>query len=433
VSRFWHPFSNLAATEREELILVRGEGASVEDADGNRYFDATAALWYCAAGHGRERIAGAIASQASRLASYSCFGNYATVPTLVLAERVARSVPVDDARVFFTSGGSDSIDSAAKIARRHFALRGEPERTVMVAREGAYHGTHAFGTSLGGIAGNREGWGELVGDVAHVPPFDVEALEATIASFGAGRVAAFFAEPMIGAGGVFAPPEDYLRRAAAVCREHGVLFVCDEVVTGVGRLGRWSAAERYGVRPDLMILAKGLTSGYQPLGAVVASGAVTEPFRAGAGETLKHGYTYSGHATACAAAIANLDLVEEEGLVDRAAELGQGLPRLLGGLAELDGVAEVRTIGLTAAVQLDAKAFAAAGADPAEVVLACRRRGQLTRLLACGALHFSPPFVSSEEEISRFAVAVAEAVEEAVAAARAVHATDAPERGARCA
>lgn len=424
MSRFWHPFSNLAATEREELILVRGEGATVEDVDGNRYFDATAALWYCAAGHGRERIAGAIASQAARLASYSCFGDFATVPTLVLAERVARGVPVDDASVFFTSGGSDSIDSAAKIARRHFALRGEPRRTVMIAREGAYHGTHAFGTSLGGIAGNREGWGELVGDVAHVPPFDLDALEATIESCGPERVAAFFAEPVIGAGGVFPPPEDYLRRAAAICRRHGVLFVCDEVVTGVGRLGRWSAAELYGVRPDLMILAKGLTSGYQPLGAVVASAAVTEPFRAGAGEVLKHGYTYSGHATACAGALANLDLIEDEGLIGRAAALGERLPELLGGLAGLEGVAEVRMVGLTAAVQLDAERFAEAGADPAAVVAGCRRRGQLTRMLACGALHFSPPFVSSEEEIARFAEAVAESVEEAVAAPHVSNVTD---------
>lgn len=423
MSRFWHPFSNLAATEREELVLVRGEGATVEDDAGNRYFDATAALWYCAAGHGRESIATAIGSQAAQLASYSCFGNYATAVTLGLADRIAARAPVDDARVFLTSGGSDSIDSAAKIARRHFALLGQPRRTAMIAREGAYHGTHAYGTSLGGIAGNREGWGELVGDVAHVPPFDLAALEATIHSLGPERVAAFFVEPVIGAGGVFPPPEDYLRQVAALCREHGVLLVCDEVVTGVGRLGHWSASELYGVRPDLMILAKGLTSGYQPLGAVVASGAVTEPFRAGEGAMLKHGYTYSGHAVACAAAIANLDLIEQEGLIGRAGELGAKLPGLLGGLADLDGISEVRTIGLTAAIQLDTDRFANAGRDPAEVVAGCIRRGQLTRMLACGALHFSPPFVSSEAEIEAFATAVAESVEEVVSAPAAATST----------
>lgn len=416
MSRFWHPFSNLAATEAEELVLVRGEGATVEDADGNRYFDATAALWYCAAGYGRERIAAAIGEQAVRLSSYSCFGNYVTDVTLTLADRLAERAPVDDARVFLTSGGSDSIDSAAKIARRHFALRGQPEKTTMIAREGAYHGTHAYGTSLGGIAGNREGWGTLVGDVAHVPPFDVEALEATIRSLGPDRVAAFFVEPVIGAGGVFPPPEDYLRRVAALCREQGVLLVCDEVVTGLGRLGEWSASERYGVRPDLMILAKALTSGYQPLGAVVASGAVAEPFRAGAGEMLKHGYTYSGHATACAAALANLDVLEEEDLFGRVRELEAKLPGMLGGLADLEGIGEVRIVGLTAAIQLDAQRFDAAGRELAEVVEACRRRGQLTRMLAPGALHFSPPFVSTEEQIEGFAAAVADAVEEVVSA-----------------
>jgi len=414
VSRFWHPFSNLAETEAAELVLVRGEGASVEDAEGNRYFDATAALWYCAAGYGREPIARAIGEQAARLSSYSCFGNYATDTTLTLAERLAARLPVDDARVFLTSGGSDGVDSAAKIVRRHFALLGQPEKTTMIAREGAYHGTHAYGTSLGGIAGNREGWGPLVGDVAHVPPFDVEALAATIRSLGSDRVAAFFVEPVIGAGGVFPPPEDYLRRVATLCREQGVLLVCDEVVTGVGRLGAWSASERYGVRPDLMILAKALTSGYQPLGAVVVSGAVAEPFRAGAGEMLKHGYTYSGHATACAAALANLDLFEEEDLFARVRALEARLPNLLGPLADVDGIAEIRTIGLTAAIQLDPLRFSAAGRDPAEVVDACRRRGHLTRLLACGALHFSPPFVASEEQIASFAAAVADSVEEVV-------------------
>ncbi|MBS1881245.1 MAG: aspartate aminotransferase family protein, partial [Actinobacteria bacterium] len=227
---------------------------------------------------------------------------------------------------------------------------------------------------------------------------------------GAERVAAFFAEPVIGAGGVFPPPEGYLQAVREVCDRHGVLLVCDEVVTGVGRLGRWTASERFGVAPDLMILAKILTSGYQPLGAVVVAGAVAEPFFADGGAWLKHGYTYSGHATACAAAIANLDILEEEQLVDRVAELEAELPRLLGSLTAVDGITEVRIVGLLAGIQLDAAWFEQRGVPLADVAVALRERGQLSRLLASGALQFSPPFVATEEEIASFAEATAETV-----------------------
>ena len=410
MSRFWNPFANMAETSRARVVFVRGRGSTLVDAAGREYFDATAGLWYCAAGHGRERIAGAIARQAARLASCTCFDVYASDVTLELADRIAALAPVDDPRVFLTSGGSDSVDTAGKIIRRHFALRAQPEKTIMLAREGAYHGMHAYGTSLAGIPGNRDGWGTLIPEVDHVPAFDVEALDAKIRSIGAGRVAAFFVEPVIGAGGVFPPPEDYLRQVAEVCRRHGVLLVCDEVVTGLGRTGRWFASERYGVRPDLLILAKILTSGYQPLGSVVVSGGVAEPFYAGEGAWLKHGYTYSGHATACAAAMENLDILEEERLVERVEALGRKLPGLLGGLADLPAVEEVRTVGLTAAVQLDVSYLDQRGVSGADVVVACRERGQLTRLLACGALQLSPPFVATEEQIDRFAQVVAEAV-----------------------
>lgn len=394
--------------EDERVVLVRGRGATVVDDGGREYFDATAGLWYCAVGHGRERIAAAIARQAETLAAYSCFGGFGTPSTLELADRIAESTPVDDSLVFLTSGGSDGVETAAKIVRRHFDLKGQPERTVIISRDRAYHGTHTYGTALGGIAANRDGWGSLIADVAQVPSFDVGALEATIRGLGPDRVAAFFVEPVIGAGGVFPPPDDYLREVAAVCRANGVLLVCDEVVTGVGRTGHWSACDRYGVRPDLMILAKALTSGYQPLGAVVVSGPVAEPFLEGGGAMLRHGYTYSGHATACTAALENLDIIEDEQLIARVAELSERLPVLLGGLAEVDGVEEVRMIGLTAAIQLDADHLGEAGSSPAEVVTGCRERGQLTRVLAGGAVQFSPPYVAGEEQIARFAEAVEE-------------------------
>jgi putrescine aminotransferase len=411
ISRFWHPFANMAETaERGRVVFVSGEGAHLTDSEGKRYFDASGGLWYNAVGHGRERIARAIAAQAEKLAATTSFDVYATDVTLAVADRVAELAPIDDARVFLTSGGSDSIESAGKIIRRYFGLRGEPEKTVFIAREGAYHGMHAYGTSLAGISGNHDGWGPLVREIEHVTAFNAEALEEKIRELGAERVAAFFAEPVIGAGGVFPPPEGYLNAVREVCDRHGVLLVCDEVVTGVGRLGRWTASERFGVTPDLLILAKVLTSGYQPLGAVVVGPGVAEPFFEGDGAWLKHGYTYSGHATACAAAIANLEIIEEERLVDRVAELEQAVPRLLGPLADVDGISEVRTIGLLAGVQLDGPWFEERGVPLAEAPVAVRERGQLSRLLASGALQFSPPFISTEEEIAGFADATADAL-----------------------
>jgi len=411
ISRFWHPFANMAETAaRGRVVFVSGEGAHLVDSEGKRYFDASGGLWYNAVGHGRERIAEAIAKQARKLAATTCFDVYATDVTLAVADRVAELSPIEDARVFLTSGGSDSIESAGKIIRRYFALRGEPEKTVFIAREGAYHGMHAYGTSLAGIPGNHDGWGPLVREIEHVTAFNAEALEEKIREVGAERVAAFFAEPVIGAGGVFPPPEGYLKAVREVCDRHGVLLVCDEVVTGVGRLGRWTASERFGVVPDLLILAKVLTSGYQPLGAVVVGSRVAEPFFDGDGAWLKHGYTYSGHATACAAAIANLEIMEEERLVDRVAELEPGVSRLLGPLAEVDGISEVRTIGLLAGVQLDAPWFEERGVPLAEAAAAVRERGQLSRLLASGALQFSPPFISTEDEIAGFADATADAL-----------------------
>jgi putrescine aminotransferase len=408
---FWNPFSNMAETlARGRVVFARGEGAYLFDRDGKRYFDACGGLWYNAVGHGRAEIAAAIGRQAERLAACSAFDVYSADVTLEAAERIAALTPLADPRVFLTSGGSDSVDSAGKIIRRYFALRDEPQKTVMIAREGAYHGMHAYGTSLAGIAGNHDGWGTLLPEVEHVTAFNAEALEERIERLGADRVAAFFAEPVIGAGGVFPPPEGYLAAVADVCRRHDVLLVCDEVVTGVGRMGRWTASERYGVEPDLILLAKILTSGYQPLGAVVVSGAVAEPFFGGEGAWLKHGYTYSGHATACAALLANLDIVESEHLVDRVAELEPALPRLLGPLADLDGITEVRSAGLLAGVQLDGAWFEERAVGPDRVAEDQRDRGQLTRLLAPGALQFSPPFITTEEQIAEFAEAVAASV-----------------------
>ncbi len=402
MTRFWHPFADMAAVEAAgEVSIVRGEGVHVWDADGNRYLDASASLWYCNVGHGRAEIADAVAEQLRRLEAYSTFGDLTTPPTSALAERVAAIAPVRDSRVFLTSGGSDSIDTAAKMVRRYWSLVDRPERTVLIRRQRAYHGMHTAGTSLAGIAANLEGYGTLLPDVIEVPWADADGLREAIEVVGPDRVAAFFCEPVLGAGGVFPPPEGYLESVRNLCREHGVLFVADEVITGFGRCGEWFASGRWGLEPDLMTCAKGITSGYLPLGAVVAAPTVWQAFWAEGAGMFRHGYTYSGHAAASAAALANLDIIERENLVARAHELEGGLDAALAPLAGHALVSEVRSgVGVLAGIQLDPEATASDPGLLGRVVPACRRQGIMTRALASGAIQVSPPLVLDTEGLA---------------------------------
>jgi adenosylmethionine-8-amino-7-oxononanoate aminotransferase len=280
------------------------------------------------------------------------------------------------------------------MARRYWQLVGQVDRTLLITRERAYHGMHIAGTSLAGIEANAVGYGTLVGDVVKVAWDSPEELREAIAFAGPERVAAFFCEPVIGAGGVFAPPEGYLAAVRAICRETGVLFVADEVITGFGRVGDWFASSRWSLQPDLVTCAKGITSGYLPMGAVIAAPWLAEPFwRTGAG-LWRHGYTYAGHATVAAAGLANLDLMEREALPRRALELEDALGQALAPLTDLALVEEVRAgTGVLAAVQLDAAAIADDPTLPARAVTACREHGILTRALATGALQVSPALV----------------------------------------
>src|SRR5262245_3610935 len=303
----------MAAVDGAEFVIARGEGALVWDVDGREYLDATAGLWFANVGHGRAEIAAAAAEQMTLLAAHHTFGDVANEPARELADRVAALAPLDDAAVFFGSGGSDAVDTAGKIARRYWSLLGQPERQVILSRQFGYHGMHAYGTSLGGIAANQEGLGTLVEGVLVVPNDDPDELEAALDRLGS-RAAAFIGEPVIGAGGVIPPPDGYWPAVERILRERGVLFIADEVICGFGRLGRWFGVERYGVTPDLITCAKGLTSGYMPLGAVIASGQVRAPFWEHGAPPFRHGYTYSGHAAACAVGLANLDILEREGL-----------------------------------------------------------------------------------------------------------------------
>ncbi len=400
MTTIWHPFADMATLESVgELTLARGDGSHVWDVNGTRYLDATAGLWFVNVGHGRAEIADAAADQMRRLASYHTFGDLTNEPTAELTDRVAGIAPMADAKVFLTSGGSDSIDTATKMVRRFWSLTGQPERTVLIRREHAYHGMHAAGTSLAGIRANADGYGPLLHEVVEVPWDDADALYETIDQLGRGRVAGFFCEPVMGAGGVFPPPPGYLEKARGICRDLGVLFIADEVITGFGRCGAWFASERFQLEPDLVTCAKGITSGYLPLGAVIAAPTVWEPFwREGAG-MFRHGYTYSGHAAVSAAALANLDILEREGLVRRAAELESVLLTGLQTLTTHPLVREVRGgVGVLAAVQLT-DPVATDAALLGRVVPALRERGIMGRVLAGGALQISPPLVLTNDEV----------------------------------
>ena len=392
---FWHAFADMSALEASgEFVVDRGEGVHIWDEAGRRYLDATAGLWYCNVGWGRTEIADAVAEHLRRLPSYSTFGDYSNRPAIELCDRVAAMAPIPGSKVFLTSGGSDSIDTATKMARRYWQLVGEPDRTVLITREQAYHGMHVAGTSLAGIAANAAGWGDLVGGIAKVPWDDAGALRDAIASIGAGRVAAFFCEPVVGAGGVYPPPPGYLAEVRAICRDSGVLFVADEVITGFGRTGAWFASTRWGLEPDLITCAKGLTSGYLPMGAVVASPRIAEPFwKPGAG-LFRHGYTYSGHATAAVAALANLAIMEREDLPGRALDLERRLADALAPFESHPMVAEVRRgAGVLAAVQFHADAIAADPSLPARAASTSRANGVISRALAPGALQVSPALI----------------------------------------
>jgi adenosylmethionine-8-amino-7-oxononanoate aminotransferase len=411
-TRLWHPFAAMGAVRRKEFVLSRADDVWVWDADGKRYLDATASLWYSNVGHGRTEIVEAVAAQLRRLDAYSVFGDYANEPALELAERLAALAPVDDPRVFLLSGGGDGIDTAAKLARRYWHELGRDERVHLISREAGYHGTHGFGTALAGIPANRIGHGELLSSTSAVPYDSVEALESEIASLGADRVAAFFVEPVIGAGGVYPPPAGYMEGVAEVCRRTGVLLVVDAVICGFGRLGTWYGIERWDVRPDMIVFAKGVTSGYQPLGGVVASGRVAEPFWARPdAPAFRHGPTYAGHPAACAAALANLDLLERDDLVARGRELEDELLDALDPLASHELVGEVRGgMGLMAAVELDEELLASRPTAVAEAAATCRAHGVLVRPLL-SSLAVSPPLTATPEHFEAITAALSEALD----------------------
>ncbi|MBN8866516.1 MAG: aspartate aminotransferase family protein [Solirubrobacterales bacterium] len=408
MSAFWHPFSDMSKAEENRVVMQRGDGCWLWDEDGTRYLDATAALWFCNVGYGRRELAERAAAQMSQLAAYSTFDVYASRPALELAERISEIAPTEGPNgVFFTNGGSDAVDTAGKMVRRYWQLEGEPERTVIISRAGAYHGMNAYGTSLAGIPANFDGWGTLVSDVVHVGANDLDSLRQALEA-NEGRVAAFIGEPVVGAGGVRPPADGYWEGVQKLLREHGVLLVADEVVSGFGRFGTWFASESLGIVPDLVTCAKGVTSGYLPLGAVIAGDRVRSTIWEGG--AFRHGYTYSGHPAACAVALANLEIIELEQLRRRASSLAPELRTRFSALEDEPLIEEVRTAGLLAGVELSSAALAE---DPGlldRTVVKARERGVLIRALAGTTIQISPPFVASESEFDLIVATIREAV-----------------------
>ncbi|MFC3999713.1 aspartate aminotransferase family protein [Nocardiopsis sediminis] len=381
-----------------EFVVARAEGAWLWDEHGDRYLDGTASLWYCNVGHGRTEIADAVHKQITTLDAYTVYGDFANGPALELSARLASHAPVADPRVILTCGGGESIETASKLARRYWAALGSPSKTHLISRTGGYHGLHGFGTSMG-MDRFRAGFGPLIEQTSVVPHDSVEALEQEIQRVGPENVAAFFAEPVIGAGGVYAPEPDYFTRVAELCRGYGVLFIVDSVICAFGRMGDWFGVERFGVSPDMIVFAKGVTSGYLPLGGVITSGEIADPFWNHPGNPFIHGTTYAGHPTCCAAALANLDILEREDLFTASLEVEAHLDVSLRTLEDHPLVREVRSgVGVMAAVELTEKALMEHGITTDEVFQEARARGVVLRAIPT-ALLMSPPLIVSWQQI----------------------------------
>jgi putrescine---pyruvate transaminase len=410
-TRLWHPFADMGAVRSGEMVIDRGEDVWVWDSEGRRYLDATASLWYANVGHGRTEIVDAVAKQMGRLEAYSAFGDLANAPALELAATLTELAPMPS-RVFLTAGGGDAIDTAAKLACRYWFEAGQPERTLLISRSAGYHGTNGFGTALAGIPANRHGFGPQV-ETVQVPHDSLEALEGAIALAGPHRVAAVFVEPVIGAGGVYPPLPGYLEGLAALCERTGVLLVIDAVICGFGRLGTWYGIERWGIEPAMITFAKGVTSGYLPLGGVIVSEQVAQPFWSKpGGPVLRHGATYAAHATCCAAALANIQLLERDRLLDRSRELEGALLDALAPLADHEGVTEVRGgVGLLAAVELSDEVMSSRPGAVARLALAAREQGVLVRPLG-RAVAVSPPLTAQPEHFTLIAEAISQGLSE---------------------
>ncbi len=385
-----HPFAPVAKPESDFVNMVRGEGSIVWDDTGRDYVDGLASLWYCQVGYGQTRIIDAVTAQMRQMVAYNVFDPFTNGPAAQVADMIAERSPHPDGRVFLSCSGSEAVDTALKIARQVQQRRGHTGRQVIVKRTNGYHGTNFGGTSAQGIAPNREGWGDLVPHFVEVPHDDLEAMASVFAEQG-DRIAAVLTEPVQGAGGVFPPVDGYLEGLRRLCDDNGALLIFDEVICGFGRTGEWFGAQTFGVTPDLITFAKGVTSGYLPLSGVILSRSVCEELEE-PGFLLRTGYTYSGHQASCAAGIANLEIMEREGLDQRANHVGERFQEGLRAL-QADGLIESwRGMGAVYAAEL--------GRDSIPVRNEILANGVIVRPIGT-CLAICPPLVITDDEVGR--------------------------------
>jgi adenosylmethionine-8-amino-7-oxononanoate aminotransferase len=423
-----HPVHS-AAEQADPVVFTGGEGAVLRDAAGKEYLDGLACLWNVHVGHGRAELASAAAAQMKRLAYASAYAGYTNEPAVRLADRLLGLAYSNLSGVYFTTGGAEANETAFKIARYYWRRKGIQGKTKIIARHHAYHGLTMGAMSATGIPVFHRMFEPLVPGFIHITPSYAyrhpgsmaDALEAALRLEGADTVAAFIAEPVIGAGGVIVPTPDYFPAVREICDRHRVLLIADEIITGFGRTGRWFALDHWRVQPDVVTFAKGVTSAYLPLGGVLLSREIHQTIQdAPAAERFMHAATYSGHPTCCAVGLANLDIFEREQLVDRARALGERLLRRLTGLQELPPVGDVRGLGLMAGIELveDRRTKAPAVGLGARVIAEARRRGLITRARPGqtgdhpigDTICLAPPLVATEAQIDRIVEIVREAI-----------------------
>jgi adenosylmethionine-8-amino-7-oxononanoate aminotransferase len=426
-----HPLHHPTAYDTTRM-WVSGDGALIKDATGREYIDGLSGLWNVNVGHGRQELADAAQRQMATLAFHSTYAGSTNRPAVALAERLSGLVFPSINTFFFTSGGAEASETSFKTARFYWKALGRPDKIKIISRYRAYHGLTLAAMSATGLPAFWPMFEPRTPGFLHIDAPDpyrfvnpdpnvtlgvaaANTLEEAILREGPETVAAFIAEPVQGAGGVIVPPPDYFRRVREICIQYEVLFIADEVITGFGRTGRWFGLEHYGVEPDIVQFAKGITSGYVPLGGIGVSDAIREAIDAvPAGKRWMHAYTYSGHPTCCAVALKNLDIIERERLVERAAEGGERLLEKLRGLESMDGVGHVRGLGLMAAVEVVAdkttKALLPAQAGLAQKLTdALLERGLYTRV-AMDCICLAPPLVTSDALLDRMVETVREAI-----------------------
>ena len=372
------------------------------DNTGKGYVDGMASLWYSNIGYGRADVADVVADQLKTVVHHT-FPPYTNQPAEDLAAKLADLSPMPGSRIFFTSSGSEAVDTALKIARIAHKLAGNPERTILVSRGRGYHGTNYGGTSVQGIKPNQELFDPLVGDTIQIDPDSFGALEAVFAEHG-DRIAAFITEPVQGAYGVYPPPPGYLTKVRELCDRYGAYMILDEVICAFGRLGTWFAAEYFDVQPDLITFAKAVTSGYVPLGGVFVSQKVREPLESDPSFILRTGYTYSAHPAACAAGLKCLEITEKEGLMEQAVRIGDQLEAGFKALAAEDLIAEERGEVAVRAVRLHPDQDAVAVRDK------MLEGGAIARPVPENALAYCPPLVTTESQVDHLVETLTNAI-----------------------